>query len=259
LQEETSTSGSLGVVFKPNDRFSLTVDLFRIDIDDRIIFSSNVQPESVGTDGNPCAVDNANCPISAILDPIGVGQVLFFTNAIDTRTTGLDIVANHNTEFAGGSTLNLTALLHFNETEVTARRSQSPILSPEALFDDTQVTLLEEGQPGEHHVLQAMWNKDAWQITGRANYYGSVSGEGFTPGVKQTWGGKTLFDLGVRYAFSEMLSVTVGGNNIFDEYPDKWDPETGAPFPQLGFKYGWETMPFGMNGGSYYVRVDYRF
>ncbi|MNG33283.1 hypothetical protein D3C84_1194990 [compost metagenome] len=55
------------------------------------------------------------------------------------------------------------------------------------------------------------------------------------------------------------MAVTVGGNNIFDQYPDKWDPVTGAPFPQLGFKYGWETMPFGMNGGSYYVRFDYRF
>lgn len=259
LQEETSTSGSLGFVITPSDRFSLTVDLFRIDIDDRIIFSSNIQPESVGTDGNPCAVDNANCPISAILDPIGVGQVLFFTNAIDTRTTGLDIVANHNTEFQGGSTLNLTALLHFNETEVTARRSQSPILSPEALFDDTQVTLLKEGQPGEHHVLQAIWGKDAWQLTGRANYYGSVSGEGFTPGIKQTWGGKTLFDLAVRYAFSDALALTVGGNNIFDTYPDKWDAVDGAPFPQLGFKYGWETLPFGMNGGSYYMRLGYRF
>ncbi|MBB1061332.1 TonB-dependent receptor plug domain-containing protein [Marilutibacter spongiae] len=259
LQEETSTSGSLGFVITPNDRFSLTVDLFRIDIDDRIIFSSNIQPESVGTDGNPCAVDNANCPISAILDPIGVGQVLFFTNAIDTRTTGLDIVANHNTEFQGGSTLNLTALLHFNETEVTARRSQSPILSPEALFDDTQVTLLEEGQPGEHHVLQAIWGKDAWQLTGRANYYGSVAGEGFTPGIKQTWGGKTLFDLAVRYSFSDALALTVGGNNIFDTYPDKWDAVDGAPFPQLGFKYGWETLPFGMNGGSYYMRLNYRF
>jgi iron complex outermembrane recepter protein len=259
LQEETSTSGTLGFVWKPSERFSLTADLFRIDIDDRIIFSSNIQPESTGTDGLPCGAGNANCPIRAILDPIGVGQVLFFTNAIDTRTTGLDIVANHNTEFAGGSRLNLTALLHFNKTEVLRRRSQSAILSPEALFDDTQVTLIEEGQPRSHHVLQSVYETGAWQWTARANYYGSVAGEGFTPGIKQEWGGKTLFDLGVRYSFSDNLHLSVGGNNIFDTYPDKWDEVEGAPFPQLGFKYGWETMPFGMNGGSYYVRLDYRF
>jgi len=259
LQEETSTSGTLGFVYTPDERFSLTMDLFRIDIDDRIIFSSNIQPEAVGGDGAPCAPDNGNCPIRAILDPIGVGQVLFFTNAIDTRTTGLDVVANHNTAFEGGASLNLTALLHFNKTEVLDRRSQSPILSPTQLFDDTQVTLIEEGQPRVHHVLQAIYETGRWQWTARGNYYGSVSGEGFTPGVKHTWGGKALFDLGLRYAVSDALKLSVGGNNIFDEYPDEWDRETGAPFPQMGFKYGWETMPFGMNGGSWYVRADYRF
>ena len=259
LTEETSTSGTLGFVYTPNERFSLTMDVFRIDIDDRIIFSSNIQPEAVGTDGQPCAADNGNCPISAILDPIGVGQVLFFTNAIDTRTTGVDLVANHNTAFDGGATLDLTALLHFNKTEVLERRSQSPILSPEQLFDDPQVTLIEQGQPRAHHVLQAVYGTGAWQWTMRGNYFGSVSGEGFTPGIKQTWGGKALFDLGVRYAVSDSLKLSVGGNNIFDQYPDKWDPVTGAPFPQMGFKYGWETMPFGMNGGSWYVRMDYRF
>jgi iron complex outermembrane receptor protein len=263
LQEETSQSASVGVVFKPAQNFSVTADVFRIDIDNRIIFSGNITPETVGTDGQPCAGDNSNCLIRAALAPFSVGQAQFFTNAIDTRTTGLDIVANHNTDFASGSKLTLTALLHFNKTEVLDRRSQSPILSPEQLFDDTQVTLVEEGQPRVHHVLQAVYETDRWQITGRGNYYGSVSGEGFTPGTKQTWGGKALFDLGVRYRISDSASVTVGGNNIFDTYPDKWtagadDPNVN-PFPALGFTYGWETMPFGMNGGSYYVKFDYRF
>jgi iron complex outermembrane receptor protein len=259
LKQETSTSGSLGFVWKPTNAFSLTMDVFRIDIDDRIIFSSNIQPESVGTNGGPCDATNSNCPIRAILDPIGVGQVLFFTNAIDTRTEGVDLVANHDSTFAGGAKLNLSALVHFNRTEVTARRSQSPILSPEQLFDDTQVTLIEQGQPRAHHVLQALLDEGKWQLMSRANYFGSVSGEGFTPGVKQTWGGKWLFDASVKYRFSPAVSLTVGADNIFDTYPDKWDRTGGAPFPQLGFTYGWETMPFGMNGGSYYARLDWRF
>ena len=33
--------------------------------------------------------------------PIGVGQVLFFTNAIDTTTDGLDIVALYDWTLAG--------------------------------------------------------------------------------------------------------------------------------------------------------------
>jgi iron complex outermembrane receptor protein len=255
LQEETSNNFSLGFTARPTDSFSLTVDVFRIDIDDRIIFSSNIAPEDAST----CGANNAGCPIRAILDPLGVGQVLFFTNAIDTRTEGIDIVGEHTTELSNGDRIDLSALVHFNSTEVTKRRSQSSILPANVLFDDTQVTLVEEGQPGAHHVLSVGWTHGPWYINGRANYYGSVAGEGFTPGFKQRWDGEWLFDASVRYAFSEDLSVTVSAQNLFDQYPDKWDPVNAFPFPQLGFKYCWETCPFGINGGSYFVRLDYRF
>ena len=258
LKEEESTSATLGFSWRPNEKFSFTVDVFRIDIDDRIIFSSNIAPESVGTNGLPCTPTNTNCPIRAILAPFGVAQAQFFTNAIDTETTGIDIVGEYTTEAVGG-TLDLTALLHWNKTEVTSRRSQSAILSPTQLFDDSQVTLIEEGQPGAHHVLQGVWTRGNWDWTLRANYYGEVAGEGFTPGFKQTWDGATLFDAAVGWNVSDKLRISIGGNNIFDTYPDKWDAVNAFPFPQLGFVYGWETLPFGINGSYFYAKVDYRF
>ena len=99
-----------------------------------------------------------------------------------------------------------------------------------------------------------------------------MSGEGFTPGLKETWGGKWLTDVAVGYNFTDNLRLTVGANNVFDVYPDKWDagvtnpadpnfgvsPQTNV-FPALGFIYGWETMPFGMNGGYYYAKMDFKF
>lgn len=263
LKEEESVSASVGMVMRPSDNFSVTVDVFQIDIDDRIIFSSNIVPEPAGG----CLPDNSNCPIRAILDPIGVGQVLFFTNAIDTRTTGIDIVADHHTAFAGGSTLDLTALAHVNKTEVRKRRSQSTILPPEALFDDTQVTLIERGQPRSQHMLQAVYHTGPWDFLTRGNYYGSVTGEGFTPGLKQKWSGDWLFDLAATYHFSHALSLTIGANNVFDTMPDKWsagvtdpsDPDFNNPFPALGFLHCWETCPFGVNGGYYYGRLNARF
>jgi iron complex outermembrane recepter protein len=261
LKEEESQNFSLGFTWRPSDRFSLTADVFRIDIDDRIIFSSNIAPETIGNDGLPCSTTaggTSNCPIRLILAPFGVAQAQFFTNAIDTKTTGIDIVGEFSTEAAGGM-LDLTALLHWNKTEVTARRSQSAILSPTQLFDDSQVTLIEEGQPGAHHVLQGVWSRNNWDWTLRANYYGEVAGEGFTPGFKQTWDGATLFDAAVGVNIGEKLRISVGGNNILDTYPDKWDPVNAFPFPQLGFTYGWETLPFGINGAYYYAKVDWRF
>jgi iron complex outermembrane recepter protein len=255
LEEETSQNYSLGVVSEPSDHFRVTVDLYRIDIDDRIVFSSNIQPEASGC-GTP--FDPARCPIRAILDPIGVGQVLFFTNAIDTQTDGLDVVALYNWQLSRDSLFAFEGALHFNDTEVTGRRSSSSLLPPEVLFDQAQITLIEEGQPGEHYVLGGTYYRNRWKANLRFNYFGEVAGEGFTPGFKQTWDGKWLTDLSFSVPLGNTLDLTVGGLNIFDEYPDRWDEQNAAPFPQLGFVYGWETLPFGINGGYYFARLNYR-
>jgi len=252
LQEETSKSASVGVILRPSQGLSLTADVYRTRIDDRIVFSSNIAPES-GACPTP-----ASCPIRAILDPLRVGQAQFFTNAIDTVTTGLDLVAQQTIR-GQGSTLVLSGQLGFNKTEVRDRHSQSPVLSGEQLFDDAQVTLIERGQPRKHHVVAADYTTGPWNVTARANYFGSVQGQGFTAPFVQTWAAKWIVDLTGRYAFDKRLSLSAGVNNLFDTYPTRWDTERAAPFPQMGFTHCWETCPFGMNGRSMYVKADYTF
>ncbi len=256
LKEETSQNYSFGFVAEPNDDFRITLDLYRIDIDDRIIFSSNIQPEDSSTCGVP--FDPALCPIRAILDPIGAGQILFFTNAVDTQTDGLDLVLLYDWRL-GDSLLTLEGAAHCNDTEVTDIKSLSDVLAPEILFDQAQVTLVEEGQPGERYILGGTYYWGPVTASLRFNFFGEVAGEGFTPGFKQTWSGQWVTDLSVRYAFNDALSLTMGGLNIFDEFPDQWDEVNAFPFPQLGFVYGWETLPFGINGGYYFTRLNYRF
>ncbi|MGZ3183624.1 MAG: TonB-dependent receptor plug domain-containing protein [Telluria sp.] len=252
LKEEKSKNASVGIVLRPMKNFSLTADLWRIDIDDRIVFSSNIAPES-----GACATAAA-CPIKAILDPLKVGQAQFFTNAIDTSTKGLDIVAEHTTRMPG-STLVLSGQLGFNQTKVTGRHSSSPVLTGAQLFDDSQVTLIERGQPRQHHVISADYTTGDWNVNTRANYYGEVQGQGFTAPFVQTWDAKWIVDASLRYSFTKRISMTVGSNNIFNTFPTKWDEKNAFPFPQLGFTYCWETCPFGINGRSWYARVDASF
>ena len=258
LKQETSRNYSLGLVSKPTGKLRLTVDVYRIDIDDRIIFSSNIQPEDAATCGVP--TDPGRCPIRAILDPFRVGQVQFFTNAVDTKTQGLDVVALYDVAL-GDATLSLELASDFNKTLIKNRKSSSSILPAAVLFDQAQVTLVEEGQPRQHHIVGATYRREGWTANLRFNYFGAVSGEGFTPGLKQTWGGKWLTDASVTLPLlTENFSLTVGALNLFDVYPDKW-ASTGPnvnPFPFLGFTYGWETLPFGINGGYYYARVNLR-
>ncbi|HEY2942473.1 MAG TPA: TonB-dependent receptor [Vicinamibacteria bacterium] len=257
LKQETSRNYSVGLVSKPTDKLRLTVDLYRIDIDDRIIFSSNIQPEDAATCGVPFSA--SRCPIRAILDPFRVGQVQFFTNAIDTKTQGLDVVALYDVAL-GDSTLSLELASDFNKTQIKRRKSSSGILPAAVLFDQAQVTLVEEGQPRQHHIVGATYRRQGWGANVRFNYFGAVSGEGFTP-LKQTWGGKWLTDASFTVPLrKDELTLTVGALNLFDVYPDKWaSPGPGVnPFPFLGFTYGWETLPFGINGGYYYARINLR-
>jgi iron complex outermembrane recepter protein len=252
LKQEESHSYSAGIVLRPVRDFAVTADVYRTVIDDRIVFSSNIQPES-----GPCPTASA-CPIKTILTPLKVGQAQFFTNAIDTATRGLDIVAEKTLRGKDGK-LVLSGQIGLNRTEVTGRHSSSPVLTGTQLFDDAQVTLIERGQPRQHHVLAADYTTGPWNLNVRANYFGSVQGQGFTAPFIQTWEGKWLMDLSGRWAISKQFSLSAGANNLFDTYPTRWNPEKAAPFPQLGFTHCWESCPFGINGRSMYMRADYTF
>ncbi|MEV4779577.1 TonB-dependent receptor [Burkholderia sp. LMU1-1-1.1] len=242
LKEETSTSGSVGMVLRPAKNMSLTVDAYQIKIKDRIVFSSEIAPEAGGG------------PITNILRPLGVGQAQFFTNAVDTRTRGLDIVAEHTTRFAASS-LVLSGQLGFNKTEVSKRHSTSTVLTGEQLFDQAQVTLIERGQPRKHHVVAADYTAGPWNVNTRANYYGEVQAQSFSP--LHTWDAKWLVDASVRYGFTKRTFLSVGVNNMFNELPSEWT--NGGDFPKLGFTRCWETCPIGVNGRSMYIRMDTAF
>jgi iron complex outermembrane receptor protein len=242
LKEETSTNGSMGVVLRPVKNFSLTADVYEIKIKDRIVFSSEIAPETGGG------------PIANILKPLGVGQAQFFTNAVDTRTRGLDVVAENTTKF-DTSTLVLSGQLGFNKTEVTKRHSTSTVLSGEKLFDQSQVTLIEHGQPRKHHVVAADYTIGPWNLNTRANYYGPVEASNFSP--LQKWDARWLVDATVRYGFSKRTFLSAGVNNAFNQLPNLW--ANGGDFPKLGFTRCWETCPIGVNGRSFYVRADTAF
>ena len=64
-----------------------------------------------------------------------------------------------------------------------------------------------------------------------------------------------LVDAEVSLTLNEMFTVTLGGENIFDEYPDD---ELDGTLDFLGVNYAL-TSPFGFNGGFYYLRLQANF
>lgn len=254
LQEERSKSATLGLTLQPAPGVSLTADFYNIRVKDRIVFSSEIGPEANSAN----CTDAKVCPVRVILRNLNLGAATLFTNAIDTKTVGADFVGQYTMKLQGSDTLTLDASYSYNKTTITAIHSQSSVLSSDVLFDQTQRTLLQEALPHHRGSLGGTWKSGDWRVNLNNSYYGQVSGQGFT-GVKQTWSGKWLTDLSVNVKINKQFDLSVGGQNIFNVHPDKWNDTAGFPLNALGFTYGWETLPFGINGARYFVRGKYSF
>ena len=70
-----------------------------------------------------------------------------------------------------------------------------------------------------------------------------------------SYSGKALLDLEARYKFADHFTVAIGGENVFNTYPDK---EKNGVLQFLGAKYAL-TSPFGFNGAFWYVRAKVEF
>jgi iron complex outermembrane receptor protein len=238
LQPEKSNNYGAGFIIKPMDDLTLTVDGYIIDVRDRIGISQTFRVT---------AADVVALPALAI---VGVdGDVNYFTNGFDTRTQGIDAVANYRTRLLDGG-LNLTVAYSYNESEVTDFNPS--VISAAQRFNIANL-------PPRHRVnASANWQIGDFQTNARVNYFSSWANQLEYPG--QRFSGKATADLDISYTIAEHYTLTVGANNIFDTYPDRIAPNTTNPIYALtdsladGQIYPRSGGPFGINGGFYYVR-----
>jgi iron complex outermembrane receptor protein len=110
LKPEKSLNYTLGFTFERGPA-RLTVDGYQIKVDDRI-----VKTEFLGTAANGgSAIRN----ILVANGVTGVDSAQYFTNAIDTRTRGIDVVAEYTLRTASLGTLILGAAYSYNKTKIT--------------------------------------------------------------------------------------------------------------------------------------------
>ena len=249
LQAETSLSYSLGLVLQPAERIYLTIDAYRIEIDDRIVLSSNLNIAN-------------NAAAQALLAGLGITNVTsarYFNNAIDTRTRGVDVVGTWNVPLEASS-LNLTASYNYNKTDVTRIAPNPAALSAlganlERMGRDERGRI-EEGSPRDKFALTAGWNLQRWDFNAGATRYGEVTARHATnPAQDQTYGGKWTLDLSVNFRPNQHWVATLGADNALDEYPDRntYANSTFGMFPYSLYS------PFGFNGRYVYGKVAFKW
>jgi iron complex outermembrane receptor protein len=244
LDAEESTNFSLGAVFR-FAALSITIDAYRIDIDDRIVLSENLTQTNVRE-------------YLQGLGFIGVGGGRFFINGVDTETTGVDVVVNWPWETDAAGTFDFTLAGNYTTTDVTKvpqTQELDALSPPPPLFDRINVLTLEEGTPEQKLAAIVNWSGNRFGATLRATYYGEALDPGTTDALDFTLGSETLVDLEGRFDVTDNIRVSIGAENILDEYPDAFPPSRNTTGNTSFSNYS----PFGRAGRFIYGRVSLDF
>ena len=243
LQPEKSINYSLGAVVEQGP-FTFTADYFRIDIDDRVALSQeiNLTENEILTllaEGIPEA---RNFPVFR-----------FFLNDFSTTTQGIDLVSTLTVGRTKFSAI-------FNYTDTAVKNVESSVI------DEFRINTLERGLPNTRWNFSINHRAERWSLMGRLNYFGQFwdsedgrNAAGVAGGPAESWlyptySGKALLDLELGIPFGENTTLAVGAENLLNTYPDV--NMFGAN--TVGNQYG-QFSPFGFNGAYYYVRVGYSF
>jgi iron complex outermembrane receptor protein len=269
LKEENATNTTFGVAFKPMDGLYLSLDVYNVAVDDRIVYSSAI------------ASDDTTSAVGAILNDYNVTSIKFFTNAVSSTTSGIDFVASYSGLELGPGSLDLSIGFNTNSTELGDKiTTPDPISSSGAdIFDRKEQSRLISARPANKMILSLNYSMGALNIGLNNTQFGEVTWKHVDNGVNgapvgpggstlptndedydQTFSAKLVTDLNLNYQLNDNLSLNLAVNNLLNVYPDVIDTK-GDMITDLGgrFKYPWEVNQFGFMGTNILGTVSYSF
>jgi iron complex outermembrane receptor protein len=233
IKEEESTNYSLGFTSQLGVDTSLTLDFYKIEVDDRIYRTGDIaQPDG--------------------------SSISFYTNAIDVEHSGFDLVLTTSFDWSGGKATDVSFAYGYNKIDVVSQRMVSGIQP----VSDATVEDIENNFPNSRFVLTTNTAlDDDWDLMIRANYYGSHYDERGTIGAATDPSAEidsTIYiDAELRYQLNKHVSMRVGFSNLFDEYIDEIDAPN-ANRQSVGLQYPRRSAA-NYEGGNWYLGVSYVF
>ena len=274
LDPEKSRNFSVGLVAHPGYGITATVDIYQIGIRDRVVGSGSLFGS--GGDVNLPAVLAAIKANGNVLDPtVTQTGINIFTNGLNTRTRGAELVLTTMSDFADWGTVQWSLTGNYTKTKVTKIAANPPQLSGVSLFDLTSIDNLETTSPKYRVVAAGLWTWGDLSINLKETLYGPASRHDSRTGCSLTTGASSptcfvnkiktqlITDLEISYKVLDSVKLTIGANNLFNEFPDKLNPLYRNTF-LTGNSNGYVTQyptfsSFGINGGYYYGKISYTF
>ncbi len=228
LNEETALNGSLGFTTNFGD-FTATVDGYYIKVKDRIVLTGYFDAADLN---------------------IGVSKAQFFTNGVDTKTAGLDIVLAWKKSF-GASKFGATLVGNINDMKI--EKVKNGTLDEGTFFGKREKAFLLASAPKSKFGLNLNYSKDKFDAGLAFTHFSEVVLVDYSD-QDDIYTAKTITDLTLGYKLSKQLKLSIGSNNLFNIYPDKQD-EVGDT-EAGGY---WDSVQMGFGGAYYYARLGFNF
>ncbi len=243
LTPEKSRSLSLGLVYQ-HDATTATADCFRIEVDDRLALSRDIELNR--PDIGPDRVRN---DLIGQLEDAGLtsarswNYINYFTNDFNTVSKGCELTSDHELTMDGGVT---RVRLAFNRTltEVVKFTRNGP------LDDAREIRDYETGLPKNRAIITARHSRGPLDLMARYSYY-----SGWYDSEEQLdFDGYGIADAALGYTADRGFVVTLGVDNFLNNYPD---PNPNAR-TGLGNRYS-QYSPAGFNGRFLYAKLAIGF
>ncbi len=233
LKHETSVSLTGGFVYSHARGLLLTADYYRVSVADAIVLTQGLGPDHGLRD-------------NARFQGRPVNGVAFWTNAVDTRTAGFDVVGSWRFRGMAWGAADLSASYHRNETTITNNRNP-------AFVRETQTALITEAQPKQRIAASVdVRSARGFGVRFRVNHIGSImSPTVFEEPVEVA--AAAIADLEANVALADRIQLTVGANNLFDKLPGNLP--SGHVGQLWAFDYPTES-PYGLLGRIMFVKMD---
>ena len=208
LDAEHSSNITLGLTSQFTDSLEIAVDYYNIELENRIILSSRFQVTPEQTE----RLLELNVPGAT-----EIGLLSFFTNDVDTRTRGVDLVASWSF-ISGLGKSSFQVNMNINGTKIKERGSY---VGAEGEFD------IENGVPNHRTILSLSHGYRNVDFLVRVRRYGEYENASNASLAQiQKFQSETLVDLAATWNFNDGYQLRFGVENVFDNYPDRGEFET---------------------------------
>jgi iron complex outermembrane receptor protein len=232
LDPEEATNLSIGFTADIGESFTLTGDYYKVDVEDRIVKTFNID-----VSGDPSFANSE------------FDLVAFYTNGLETETEGFDIIAIYYVDWADSATTFSLAWNH-NKTEVTKQNSVLAGGVPVNPVSAGTVFNIQNNLPEDRFSFTANHTMERITLTLRANWYDETIDE---RNDREKVDSGMVVDIEGRYMVTDNLTVVLGANNVLDEFPNKISTRRSQ-----GLEYPRRT-PIGYDGAMWYLKGVWEF